>query len=73
MAAKIRGCKTEFVGVRLTPRQLGKLEKLAIIRDATISDVVRELVDGVTVDVSLPHQRSNPSGHILADATGIAL
>jgi hypothetical protein len=44
MATKVRGHKTEIVEVRLTPHQLGKLEKLAILRDATISDVLREIV-----------------------------
>ena len=50
MAAKVRGCKSRVIGLRLTPRQLDKLERIAVIRDATVSDVVRELVDGIVVD-----------------------
>lgn len=69
--AATRGLKTRFVRVRLTPRQFAKLEQLAIIRDATISAALRELVDGVSVDVSLPYS-NDASGQVLPDPASIA-
>jgi hypothetical protein len=66
MAPKVRGQKTRQVAVRFSQRQVGKLEELAVIRDGTVSDVIRELVDNFGVDYPLPKtfqiQRENNQG-----------
>lgn len=68
MATKTRGHKTRTIGVRVTSRQWNALEHIADQRDATISEVVREIISTSV----LPYQNSNSSGLVLPDAAAVA-
>lgn len=49
-----------YLNVRMTPRQFNALDRIATLKDKTVSELVRDLVDSVDVaSSSLAHQESH--------------
>ena len=48
--------KSEVAKARLTPSQYARLMRLASFRELTVSQLLRSLIDGATVGITLPSE-----------------
>lgn len=53
-----KGHKRHYVPVRFTDQQLTKLQQLAAIQGVCLSEAMRNIVDGFTVDVTWPSSQA---------------